>query len=291
MEANIVETGHNDPFLNEQLSNRKRENPLDVLPVEICFNIFSKLPKDLEACSLVSKQWNALANDKALLNLWKGIPANAFGAKQWKEYFGVTIDPVNVPLLPMNIHKILKSQCPFSKKKKKVEDTHVLVLIPGNLNGGPLTLKTFGEFVKLKFPEFGKKGYRFLSNAAEKCDGTGKSYWVLMTKKNLTDSYGKSFAVNKGQVEERGQGIYQVPEALDVIVCAISEYARSNKEIRLFSKDTRLFSKYQLTYTLCQAIEGSGHLYVGGFMLDGLRVSDSNSDDRHRGVAALRKFF
>ena len=282
MEASMNTTDNKTLSLNDQFSNDRTINPLDVLPEEISLEIFSKLqPTDLGRCGLVSKQWEVLANDESL---WKAMekPANAFGAKQWAEhFFGIIVDE---PPLPLNIHKILKSQCPFSEKGKKVEDTHVLVLIPGSFNGKPLTLKTFGEHVHLRYPELGQNGYRCLWDAAGECGGNGKSHWVLMTKDVLSESRNKSFAAQQKKVEEGGQGNYQVPEALDVVVCAISEYARSGGATRLLNDKPR-------TYTRCQdKIEGY-QIVVGGFASAGLDVFCHNSDNDFIGVGALRKFF
>ena len=282
METNMVATGYKNPSLDDQSSNRTRENPLDILPVEIGFKIFSELlPTDLGRCGLVSKQWEVLANDESL---WKamGVPANAFGAKQWEEYFfGLKVDE---PPLPLNIHKILKSQCPFSEKGKKVEDTHLLVLIPGTIDGKPLTLKSFGELLGSRFPEFGQNGYRFIWDDAKECGGNGKSHWVLMTKDVLEGSRGESFAAQQEQVKEDGKGNYQVPGVLEAVVCAISEYARSGGA-------TRLLSDKPWTYTRCQDEKRGYQVVVGGFAPAGLLVDNYCYDGGHIGVVALRKFF
>lgn len=252
-----------------------------MLPEELILEIFYKLhPTDLGRCGLVSKKWEALANDASL---WRAMekPANAFDAKKWAEHFGVTIDE---PHLPLNIHKILKSQCPFSEKGIKVEETHLLVLIPGSFNGKPLTLKTFGDLVKGKFPELGQNGYRFLWETAEECGGNGKSRWVLMTKEVLSKSKNKSFAKQQKLVEKDGLGNYLVPEALDVVICAISEYALSGGT-------TRILSDNQLTFTNCQECFNGSRVCIGRFAPTGLGVhchnySDGTNDDI--GVVALR---
>lgn len=281
METHIVSTGSIISSFDNQSSNQTKENPLNVLPLEISLKIFSKLqPIHLGRCSLVNKQWQALANYESL---WKamGIPANAFGPRQWEKYFGLIVD---APPLPLNIHKILKSQCPFWKKGKRVEDTHLLVLIPGSINGEPLTLKTFGKRVKLKFPELGQNGYRFIWDAAKsKCRGNGKSYWVLMTKFVLPGSIGKRAYPQQVQVEKDGQGNYKVPKALDVVVCAISRYARTNKKTRLFSNKT---------YARCKDKARGYRLCVGDFAPDGLQVVSSyHYDDVSIGVVGSRKLF
>lgn len=248
----------------------ERVDPIKQLPVEISLNILSKLQSaDRAKVSLASKSWLQLALDKSLQN-----PEMAFGAKQWYEYFGVK---VKEPPLPNNIDEILKSQCPFSDDGKKVEDTHMLTLIPGGF-----TLKTFGELVKSKFPELGQNGYRFITEAVMECGYKGESHWVLMTKEVLTKSKGKSFYDQQMQIKEEGKGNYQVSEALDVVACAFSEYARSNRA-------TRLFSDELWTYIRCQYETRCGHVIVGGFASNGLLAHDFDSNADIIGVTASRK--
>lgn len=281
MEASMDTTDYNDPSLTGHTFNAAWKNPLDELPMEVSLRIFSLAQSNLHHCSLVCRQWNALANDKDLIGLWK-LPENAFGAKQWEECFGLVIERESVPSLPSAIYKILKSQCPFSTNGEKVEDTHLLVLIPGSINGKPLTLKTFGEFVKIKFHEFGRCGFQRLWEA-EECEGNNEHYWVLMTKDILSSSRKKSFTVQQQQIEEDGQGNYQVPKILEMVVCAITEYARSGGKARLFSDNP-------WTYARCQEKIGGLQVAVGGFGTTGLYIFLSRLNCRIIGVAALRKF-
>lgn len=271
MEFNNISTDHASFF--ESLPTIEGKDPIDVLPVEMSLKIFSELqPADLKRCALVCKKWQPIAQDK---NLW--IHANAFGAKKWKEYFGIEVDS---PLLPSNIYQILKRQCPFSEKGKKVEDTHLLVLVPGSINGEPLTLRTFGKFLGNIFPEFGESGYPFLWPEAEECGGNGESHWVLMTKDLLSGSRDKHFDKQQKQIEDQGKRKYQVPEALDVVVCAISAYACSS---------TRLFHKIPPIFTICKEKFRIYHVIIGQFNQSGLNVSFNHFPAQNIGVAALRK--
>lgn len=282
MEANIVGSRDYDPHLGEQSSTQIRKNPLDELPVEISLKIFSKLPVDhLGRCGLVSKQWQALSDDESL---WKRIPDNAFGAKQWEEFFfGLKVDE---PPLPLNIHKILKSRCPFSDQTEKrinVEDTHVLVLIPGSINEkDPLTLEAFGKLVESRCPKLGKNGYRLIWDKAKELGGDGKSHWVLMTKDVLYGSRREGFSSQQMQIKEKGKGNYQVPGALEAVICAIVEYVRSDE-------NTRLLNDNPWTYTLCKEKIDGYQVCVGGFAPSGLIVYFSNYVNDGMGVAALRK--
>ena len=68
----------------------------------------------------------------------------AFGKDLWATHLGdIGIEPP----LPPNIKEILNAPCPFFPGKK-VEETHLLVLIPKTVNGKPLTMQTLGELVQ-----------------------------------------------------------------------------------------------------------------------------------------------
>lgn len=256
MPTSIDGINHKTTTLDVQSSSKKQVNPLDVLPVEVSLGILSKLTRTgLGRCLLVSKQWKELASDEGL---WKAMrmPKIAFGVEQWEEYFGVTIDPADVPPLPRNIQKILKSQCLFSEKGKKVKETHLLVLIPENINGKPLTLETFGEIVKLKFPELGPNGYRFIWEGAKGGGTNGKSHWVLLTKDILSGSTCKSFEEQQAQINDQGLGKYVPPKTIDVVVGAISEYARSDGKTRLFGANPGVYTRCQKHTVGCFTASG-----------------------------------
>ena len=119
-------------------------NLIDTIPRDVRLLIFSYLsPKDLGACSCVSREWNVLASHDAL---WAEAIRRevAFGKEAWAKYFGdVGIEPP----LPTDIVKILKAPCPYWPTKKVIE-THLLVLIPETINRRPLTLTSLGELIK-----------------------------------------------------------------------------------------------------------------------------------------------
>ena len=115
-------------------------------------------------------------------------PTIAFGAEQWKKYFG---DVGQEPPLPANIHEILNSPCPFIQGKKK-EETHLLVLIPATLNGQPLTLKRLGALMKARDSKLKEGGYRYFNDNGNHIDTPFEtSHWVLMTKDVIEGSRSK----------------------------------------------------------------------------------------------------
>jgi len=205
------------------------------------------------------------------------IPAIAFGKKEWAE-LGLEVE--DIPL-PKDIDAILKSPCPFSKNGETVDQTHVFVLKPGSINGEDFNAENFGKFMKSKFPELDKEGYLYISENTKKLGSNEKARWILMKKDVIDGSRSKSFAEQQKKIEEHGQGKYQVPGVVDVIVCAMAEYARSK---------TRLFSNDPLTYTRCQENISGFQMVVGGFAPAGLDVFHNNYGLGTIGVAALRKF-
>ena len=114
--------------------------------------------------------------------------------------------------------------------------------------------------------ELDQEGYRFILDDAKKLGSHEKARWILMKKDVIDGSRNKSFAEQQKMVDEQGQKKYQVPGVLDVIVCAMTEYARSQGKTRLFSNDP-------CTYTRCQENIRSFQMVAGGFVAPaGLRV-------------------
>src|SRR5579872_7140431 len=125
------------------ISTSSISSAMPTLPTEVIGNIIFRnlsLPA-LGICSSVCKVWREMAEKQ--INLFSH--EKVFGPKEWFIHFGTHLR--NVPRLPPNIAEILSSDCPFWPRKK-VHETHLLVLVPQTVNGQPLTLKTLGELVK-----------------------------------------------------------------------------------------------------------------------------------------------
>jgi hypothetical protein len=269
------------------------ENGVKGVPDHITTQIFSLMDyKTLARCLLVNKMWQALASDEGL---WKALhPEIAFGKKQWGHYFG---DIGEEPPLPKDIYKILKSPCPFWWGKK-VEDTHVLVLIPKSVNGNPLTLQTLEELVKAP-----KKGYASqycrISNGVvchswdeiieeHGTQAVAEAHWVLMTKDVIPESRNKYYTVQQKVISEIAVKLkipYEIPNVLDASVCIFMEHAISKK--RLFNADNILW-----TYMRCQEhVKDRYPISIGAFYSDGLDAHSSSIALPSIGMAVLRKFF
>jgi hypothetical protein len=210
----------------------------------------------------------------------------AFGKEKWAEYIG---DVGEEPPLPFDIDKILKSPCPFFPGKK-VEETHLLTLIPKTVNGKPLTLTSLEELVKhpkknsatryLVYWDEIKKAY---GNAAPL-----SSYWVLLTKDVIPTSRNQSYDAQKqllASYSQKTQVLYEIPHLLEVSVSVLMEYLRTGKT---------LYSYNPPTFTRCQErvsiYSKDWLLIVGGFTAgSGLMVRNDFGDNEYGGVGGLRR--
>ena len=192
------------------------------------------------------------------------LPQCAFGKQKWEEYFG---DVGVEPALPPNILEILSSPCPFWPGKK-VEETHLLVLIPEKVNGTPLTLKTLGELVQHNLKGTSSKYRDGYFSIGEYTDSPNPStHWALMTRDVLPESRAKNYETQKNLVAQYAQKAkipYQVPSVLDATTCIFMEHVHSG---------IRLYSDKPWTYTRCQEkYNKDWQLVVGGFAPAGLYI-------------------
>jgi len=205
------------------------------------------------------------------------LPSIAFGKEMWKKYLG---DIGAEPPLPPDINAILKGPCPIWPDKK-VEETHVLVLIPQTVNGKPLTLTSLEELVQRPRQREAIK-YAYLNLGQYTDPPAPPAHWVLMSKDVLPGSRSKSYRDQQTLVNSyRQKAPYEVPSVLDATVCIFMEYFRSG---------TYLYGQNPWTFTRCQEEYNADQLLaVGGFAPRGLNVCYSLDRDID-GVAALRKF-
>ena len=246
-----------------------------------------KAPMPLPARVIPSAPMEALAQAQPAL------PAIAFGAKQWRQFFG---DVGVEPPLPPDIDKILKSPCPFWPHKR-VEETHVLTLIPARVNGQPFCLDLLGDL--LQHPKTGHKTqYGYYGDAVKAQIGQespGRSYWILMSRDVLDGTREKTY---KDQCvflnQKRGSLPYEPPGMLEAATAILMEHVQSG---------AYLFGREPLTFTRCKeridsVSVGSNQLGVGGFDPSGVLVSYyygyfyccPDYADKRVGVGGLRKF-
>jgi hypothetical protein len=225
------------------------------------------------------------------------IPEEAFGAKAWKDYFGVEVGVA--PPLPADIDEILNSPCPFWKGKtfwrgKQVKDTHLLVLVPATVDGRPFTLDLLGDLIKSPQGSGSKTQYRYYDGGTVQkelgAQSPGSSYWVLMTRDVLPDSRSKTYDAQKALVAAHASKLglpYEMPHVLEAATAILLHHARTGE---------RLYTDAPWTYTRCQekVVNNMYPPVVGGFSSEGLDVYSSHVyyhyHGSHVGVSCLRKF-
>jgi len=257
-------------------------------PGDLCLRIiqyfigsgFQRSSEDIGSLYLVSRNWTALLSSLEYTEPIKTmlIGLIAFNKLKWEEYIG---DVGKEPSLPANMYQILQSQCPIWPGKK-VEQTHLLTLIPKTVNGKPLTLKLMDSLVQ-KPTKGNKTNFKISSFYGHDKTTVKKSHWVLMTKDVIPDSRKKSYSDQKQLAQTCNKhGIeYEVPKLLDVAVNVFMEYVQTGE---------RLLSDKPWTFTRCREQESSGNyqMIVGGFSLSGLGVdADDYGYDRYYGYYCI----
>jgi hypothetical protein len=198
----------------------------------------------------------------------------AFGAAEWRKYFG---DVGVEPPLPPAIGNVLNNPCPFWPGKK-IHETHLLVLVPQTVNGQPLTLKSLGELVKKPLQGHASKyGGFFLGRYTD--PPAPRSHWALVTRNVIEGSRNKNYQKQQAVLagyNQKAHMSYVVPKILDVTVAIFMEHVRSG---------IKLYGDSYLTYTKCQqSYNAEWELVVGGFSAYGLRVCDDFHLDDAYGV-------
>jgi hypothetical protein len=217
----------------------------------------------------------------------RSLALKTLGEVEWKHYLG---DVGPVPNLPSDIDAVLGSPCPFWPKKK-VRDTHLLVLIPATVDGVPFTLNLLGALIQ--HPKNGGHRTKYRYYGGEVRDQLGekspdRSYWLLMTREVLKGSRNKSYADQKGlvaQCAEKTQQPYALPSVLEAATAILMHHARTGE---------RLLGDDPPTYTRCREwVVYRGVNYpatVGGFESSGLVVYHNCYDYHIYGVVGSRKF-
>ena len=252
----------------------------------VLFSINATFPLDAENLSFYQKITRLMDNaGKAtipqIIPLQK--PAIAFGAEKWNKYFGnVGVEP----LLPPNIESILNSPCPFWSGKK-IFETHLLFLVPGAVDGKPLTLNSLQELIQK--PKAGHKTqYKYYTDYVKNELGnqSTSSHWVLMTMDAIPDSHTKNYEDQKAHLAtyaKKSDHPYELPKALEATIGIFIEYVQTG---------TRLYSNNPSAYTRCQEkVNSNWPVVIGGFAAGGLGVNASrwNLFDNF-GVGGVWKF-
>jgi len=203
------------------------------------------------------------------------LPAIAFGKEKWARYFG---DVGVEPPLPADIDKILKSKCPFWPSKR-VEETHMLTLIPATIDGKPFCLDLLEELIQKPKTGCATRYARYWVQvkAEHGQKAPAQSYWALMTRDILEGTRYKDYKdqcviLNK----QRKEKPYEAPRLLDAATAILMEHVGTGQ---------RLFNREPVTYTRCQEQTEGCQTAVGDFGAPGLSIGNYIN-----GLAASWKF-
>ena len=254
-----------------------------VVPNDIIKMIFSYLSEDLGRVAKVCLRWRETAYNVLQLKDKEALEKyGAFGAAEWKKYFG---EVVEAPPIPRGIFAwfdgpSVKTEGPGGKRG----ETGLLFLMPAKVNGEDLSLNSMNEVAKNAIGAWQTKYIHYDLDVRHYYgkNSVGKSYWVWMSKALLLNSRNKTYEKQKSMVKDLGNG-HELPKVLEAVVLNIIWYVSHAGE--------RLFSNNPWTYIRCQeSIGGQWPLIVGGFALGGLVIYYNGFDDDDYGVAACRKF-
>lgn len=267
----------------------KREDFTSRLPDEMIFEIFSFLGLEgLVKCTLVSRKWNQISRKAiAKIKVDSLVPSRAFGKEKWEDFLGKV---GKVRSLPRNIHLMLASPCPFWEGKK-VEETHVLILIPSMVAERSLTPNWLNRLTErsknsknllpdLLFPAEYKK--QFGDTPIE------KSYWVLMTRDPLPkDKEGNTVGVTQEyetfKIQQEG---YFFPRPIEAVICKIMERRLNGRSL--------LNGKYppDQGFTPCEPEGFKEPIFVDMSNRSGVEIiglSELRRREEEIGVAVLRR--
>ena len=270
----------NSPISHEPKNPIGEPNLIKSLPLEICLKIFSYLNGlHLNTLKNVNRVYKILADDETL---WKALPTpeTAFNKENWNIYFG----KVTEPSLPKNIELILASSCPFYPGKK-IEETHRLLLIPGSVDGKPLTLNLLIDLFKT--PKIGYPfRYRYIWSKILENYGQQElpnSYWVLMTKDLIEGSRNQKYPDQQAlltKFTKNKKNVYRTPTLVEAMICEYVKYAYGERGLGDW-----------WPYTACKEVVDDFRMMTGGFAPAGIDTFDCSRGRNYIGLAAVAELF
>lgn len=154
-----------------------------------------------------------------------------FGVETWSKIGSMEGSPV----APESLLRHLNAPCPFWPDKR-VKDTHVLLLVPGMVNGKPMTLSSLKEAVEKALHISGQQDSYFFGGQHD-AQPIGDSYWILVTVQPIPHSSLKTLEEQKNMLSAHQ---YRLPKLAEMV--AFYAGARFNEEWDLIDG----------TYTRCQ---------------------------------------
>ena len=167
----------------------------------------------------------------------------AFGSSIWEKHWG----PIgkNIPSIPKNMNKFLRSPCIVWPDKKRYE-THILALVPKI---------TFQEFHK-KFPLF------TLDDPVE--SNSDHFYWILMLRSNIPNCIKMTYQERCARLSQY-EG-YSPPKLIEIAICATFELLE-NKQT-LYSEKSLSWQRW----TQCEETLGGDQIAFGNADEETMRI-------------------
>lgn len=200
------------------------------------------------------------------------IPEIASGKVIWARHFGdIGEEPRR---LPSNINEILASTCPFWPESK-VRETHVLVLMPSEVDGQPYHLDGLVELIK--YPNDGKNriqcAYGVPIQRSIGNQSIVKPYWALMTKQVVPGTKNRTFEEQLSIVQSKVPNFSLLsscgpPTALEAATCLSMELMRTGTNSVLpLRLEAPISDKH--CRTNCQEQVSNQSVFVGDLYMTG----------------------
>lgn len=152
------------------------------------------------------------------------LPEVFFGKEEWEKQYG---DIGYIPPLPENIDAILNTPCPFTQGKT-VRETHVLFLVPSQINTKPVNLGNLNS----SFDRTSKgRAFTWIARglSSECTEPVEKSCWVLMTQTEAKRvSIGDIDTGRSKVLSWLSDKSYRLPMKLEVFICMNAQYSSLN---------------------------------------------------------------
>ncbi len=233
---------------------------------------------DLRNCTLLSRTWGAMAQPLIDDELKKRRMAMTFGPEDWKQRGYAIGSADSIPPLPADIDARFKRLSKYFPKEMKndpdwKDQWAMLVLIPKEINGEPVTINGFGKLMRHQREGDHPTVYRYIDTATEDDIGkqpVGESQWVLVTNGVIPGSRIKNAQQQIDQIKEVNQECVWL-HPLQAIVCNV---------VSLLKTGMYLFPEDPYTGTRCRYVMDGKikYAYVVGSGPSGFYVHSSSDD-------------
>lgn len=187
---------------------------------------------------------------------------NFFLFSDWEKNFGINFK--NELIFPdKSILSYLEKQCPFSRNRKKVRDTHFLFVLPSVFSDESLTVKTWQKIFPVnKYPCFSEQNYfhngSFLELYPFAFSEIARYNFFLMYKGMIPNSGDKIWSEQKEIIPLT----YEVPKLVEVVPLFFLSWLKDKNNYFMAEKFGRI----------SDSLKDGNYLRVGSFNGHGLHI-------------------